>query len=990
MITAHGRKAVLVLMLVTAATTIVGQEPSQATPVATSPSLSERIDALIPNHVALLAADSADDGQLLRRLSLDLRGVVPTRAELDAFVADTSPERWKNWVKAFLDDPLCDEHLVTFLDRTLMLRRPHVQVDRAGWLNYLREQVANHTPIDQLSRQLLNSPWWNRDQRVSQRFYLDRGGDPHMIARDLGRVFLGRDFQCAQCHDHPLVDSYKQIDYHGLLAYVSPSALVETAFKDAEGKDQKVQLYVEKAAGDAAFESVFDKGVPFRSGPRLPQQPEQFESYTMPDARYAATAPADAMAGVALPPQQSRRQLLAEQLSSRTNRAFVANWANRFWAFIFGQGIVQPLDMHHDANPPSNPALYAILSDGLLQCDMQPRKFLEQLALTQVYRRGTVTRLQSQAKDNSIAHESVLPEQRASIRNVANQKLAELNTQKEALAKQATEAEANFEAARTAWRTIQADRAKLRAELDGVEAAMLDAKKKSTDATNALAAAQKKFADNNARVALLDDAATKIQQSIDLTGADDVELKQSIAITKQRADAARGQVPALDKAVVDAKSASDATVPLLAAATAKVQDVVARLQPVQQSLSAADAAMVAAREILTGATSAVASSDQEVKHWDQIASWLDGIDRIERIGNEVTLTMQVAANIQTQVVTATEAVNIAQSALAAAQLAEQAASKNLAAANEAKLRHAAELVQLQQTLDGLAASIKLVSTNEALAAAQTPIQAEIETRKGQVGQLQTAIDVANQALVAATTLIASKTQDVSDKQAELKSATDRLTAANTQVDLKTLELQSSRETGKELWSSVVNDSAGQLAIATMTPLTPEQLCWSTLRIGGQLDAYIQVEVNELEKASPLPADADATAKAARKRQAVRAAFDKLRGNADVYVSLYASGPDKTQDDFFASADQALYTANAGNVFAWAGPGNNNPTQQAIASTDNQQIAQTLYWSLLCRQPTAQEVQMVSEQISAAGDQRNAVIQEMAWSLMASVEFRFCK
>ena len=101
-------------------------------------------------------------------------------------------------------------------------------------------------------------------------------------------------------------------------------------------------------------------------------------------------------------------------------------------------------------------------------------------------------------------------------------------------------------------------------------------------------------------------------------------------------------------------------------------------------------------------------------------------------------------------------------------------------------------------------------------------------------------------------------------------------------------------------------------------------------------------------------------------------------------------PDKTQDDYFASADQALYVANGGSVFAWAGPGNNNPTQVATTLDDPSEVARVLYWSYLCRQPTSDEIAMVTEQLDSAGDQRNAIIQEMAWSLLASAEFRFTR
>lgn len=956
---------------------VVAQVPTPA-------SLTVRIDQLTP-EIEQLTAPEADAGQLLRRLSLDLRGVVPTREELDAFVAEQSPDRWSMWVDKFLADPLCDEHLVTFLDRSLMLRRGHAQVDRMAWINYLREQVAADVPFDALVKQMLYSPWWNRDQRSTQKFFLDRGGDPNLITRDLGRVFLGRDMQCAQCHDHPIVDDYKQIDYHGLLAFVSTSGLAEATYKDAEGKDQKVQLYVERAAGDAPFESVFDKGVPFRSGPRIVGQTEQFEEYQMPDARYVAEAPAGSLAGAAMPPKVSRRQLLADQLASRANRAFVVNWANRFWSLVFGRGLVQPLDMHHPHNPPSHPALLQLIADGLIESDMRPRKFLQQLVLSQAYRRGAFTRLDLLANAQAIAPADTNV---SLVRDSASAKLAEAKAQQEALTASESQTLMAYETALAAWRKIQGERAVIRTELDAAEAAMLAAKKKSTDAGAVLATAQKRQADTVSRIALLEESASKLQQAANLAGGEDAELKQAIVVAKQRADTARASTAEIDKAVVDTKAVYDATAPELAATTTKVQEIVAKLQPVHQALLAADATMIATRTQWSDACRTLKSIEKIAASHERVIAWLDGLATTMRLAGEVTAATQAISTIESELPAVNELLAATQVQLTAAQTAEQSAASELTKASEAQVRQAGEIVQLQQSLDTLAASTKLVSTAEPLVAAQNAITSELGARRNQLGALQAALDAAKQMAAVATAATAAQTQALTAHQATKKSVDDRIAAARAAVAVQESALATEKTAVNQKWMAINADASRQLATAALQPLSPEQLCWSTLRITGVLDAYIRTEAAELEKQAPLAAEADATAKLARHRQAVRGAFDKLRGNADVYVSLYASGPDKTEDDFFASADQALYTANAGNVFAWAGPGNNNVTQQAIALTDNAEIAKTIYWTLLARQPTADEAKWVNEQIVASGEGRNAVIQEMAWGLLASVEFRF--
>lgn len=293
---------------------LVGGLRDTQTVVAQERSLADRIDALSRPEFLWTQAEGLSDVQALRRLSLDIRNTVPTPEEYEAFLATPVEGRWGVWVDRFFADPLHQERMVDWYDKTLMQRRAFQHVDRATWMAYLRRMVDAKTPLDQVLRGVIRSSWWNRAERAEQRFFLDRGGDSHAIARDIGRVYFGRDMQCAQCHDHPQIDDYHQLDYHGILAFVSPSALVEGKTTDEKGAEQKLQMYVEKAPGDAPFESVFNKGVSFRSASRVPGGVEKSEAYLAPDQRIAPTAPEGAFVGLPNPPVQSRRALLAEQL----------------------------------------------------------------------------------------------------------------------------------------------------------------------------------------------------------------------------------------------------------------------------------------------------------------------------------------------------------------------------------------------------------------------------------------------------------------------------------------------------------------------------------------------------------------------------------------------------------------------------------------------------------------------------------------------------
>ena len=183
----------------------------------------------------------------------------------------------------------------------------------------------------------------------------------------------------------------------------------------------------------------------------------------------------------------------------------------------------------------------------------------------------------------------------------------------------------------------------------------------------------------------------------------------------------------------------------------------------------------------------------------------------------------------------------------------------------------------------------------------------------------------------------------------------------------------------------------QFAIGTVGPLSPEQLGWSLLEATGQVGRQQQSVVAELNKKSPLkPADKKDMAKlAARKLQVEQATYDKLKGAVGSIITLYGAGSGQPQNDFFATIDQALFMANGGPLKGWLAPGGGNLTERLGKMTDTKKLAEELYLSVLTRLPTDEEVADVGGYLKGRSkDKRSAAIQEIAWALLTSAEFRF--
>jgi hypothetical protein len=260
-----------------------------------------------------------------------------------------------------------------------MERRPDKHVTHTAWIDYLRAAVAANKPWDELAREILEADGADPRLRPAAKFVLDRDAEPHLVTRDLGRLFLGVNLQCCQCHDHPHIDDYRQQHYYGLFAFVSRTSVVQD-------KSLKLAVLSEKADGEVTFQSVFDRAKLTKStGPRMPSGPVLSEPAGKKGQEYLI-APAQGVRGV---PKFSRRALLGPQLARGDVLAFRRNTANRFWAMLMGHGLVHPLDYDYPGNPPSDERLLALLADDLAARKFDLRGFLGDIARSKTYQRSS-------------------------------------------------------------------------------------------------------------------------------------------------------------------------------------------------------------------------------------------------------------------------------------------------------------------------------------------------------------------------------------------------------------------------------------------------------------------------------------------------------------------------------------------------------------------------------------------------------------------------
>jgi hypothetical protein len=376
---------------------LLAADPATPQPPAPSP-LHSQIDALIDRAAIGPLSPLCSDADFVRRIYLDLTGVIPTADQARTFVEDKNSDKRPRLIDDLLASPAFIRHMTITFDLILMQRLPEKTIKQQEWEAYLYNSIAADKPFDQLFRELIETDGAAADRRAAAKFFLCRDAEPNLLTRDLGRLVFGLDLQCCQCHDHPLIDDYYQDDYYGLFAFVNRTAL----FTDAK---TKLVSLTEKADGEASFKSVFTGASSDKATPRLPKGPLLLVEPTFTKGEEYSVKPAKDVRGV---PKFSRRAALAEFLP--TSREFSRNLANRLWATMFGRGLVHPLDFHSATNPPSNPQLLTLLADALagqlapthplthsqletwnLKLETKPfhlRPFLRELALTRAYQRS--------------------------------------------------------------------------------------------------------------------------------------------------------------------------------------------------------------------------------------------------------------------------------------------------------------------------------------------------------------------------------------------------------------------------------------------------------------------------------------------------------------------------------------------------------------------------------------------------------------------------
>ena len=305
--------------------------------------------------LGILPSPLCRDEEFFRRLHLDAIGVLPTPYDIRTFLADTDPNKRDKAIDAVLSRPEFVDWWTLKWGDLLRISKTALQ-DKGMWSfhNWVRSQIRDQIPVDEFVRRIVTAEGSTFTDGPANFYNIGRNADDY--AETASQVFLGIRVQCAKCHSHPF-EKWTQADYYGMSAFFVRLGKKSSSEFGLFGQESVVYL---RPTGEARHP---------RTGATV--KPRPFDGPEMDD-------------------EFDRRQKLAEWITAPDNPYFARNIVNRFWGYLMGRGLVEPLDDLRATNPASNPDLLDALAADFVAHKFDLKHLLRQIFRSRAYQLSSV------------------------------------------------------------------------------------------------------------------------------------------------------------------------------------------------------------------------------------------------------------------------------------------------------------------------------------------------------------------------------------------------------------------------------------------------------------------------------------------------------------------------------------------------------------------------------------------------------------------------
>ncbi len=335
---------------------------------------------------AIKPSARSSDSEYMRRIYLDMLGRIPSVQEAKAFLGNKDSGKRVKLVEYLLNHPDYAKNFATIWTISLIGRGNQGRmVDRGALSTWIRKQFNENRPWNEVVHDIVDAKGSNKENGAVNYVLSHMEFEKVPLTSITTRVFLGRQIQCTQCHDHPMVNQWKQSHFWGINAF----------FKGVKSRD------VMKANATGA--EVYD----------------HTEVYDDPSDEFASFDRRDGQVGVAFPTYLDGRKI--SQGTDVDRRAELAKFmtvdnpdlarafVNRMWAHFMGRGLVHPVDDFKVDSQSSVPKLLDQLSADFQASGYDVKALIRWIANSEAYNLSSGVN-PSNAKDEShFSHMALKP-----------------------------------------------------------------------------------------------------------------------------------------------------------------------------------------------------------------------------------------------------------------------------------------------------------------------------------------------------------------------------------------------------------------------------------------------------------------------------------------------------------------------------------------------------------------------------------------------------
>lgn len=298
----------------------------------------------------------ADDEEFLRRVAIDITGVIPPVEMARRFLGDSAPDKRARLVDELLKRPeYADYWAIYWGDHLSNTRQLLYNKGPYTFSRWLYNAFRKNLPYDQFARQLLVSSGNMYDAPATSYYPLMR--KELDLAAMTSQIFLGVSIECARCHNHPL-EKWTQDDYNGMAA-----VFAQVRYKNGTGpRNNERTLYVDFGRTFTHPDTKKPYAAKVLGGPELKGEGELVD----------------------------RRELFTDWLTDPSNPYFARAIVNRMWRQFMGRGFVEPVDDFRATNPATNQPLLDELASDFIEHKFDLHHLIRRITASRAYQTSAV------------------------------------------------------------------------------------------------------------------------------------------------------------------------------------------------------------------------------------------------------------------------------------------------------------------------------------------------------------------------------------------------------------------------------------------------------------------------------------------------------------------------------------------------------------------------------------------------------------------------